>query len=307
MARRTTAPRAAPVRLAPGSARVRDAIVEQQRRIALAAARVGTASGEAVHDGRVAARRLRSVLKTFRPLLDAPRAQAYRADLRSFASALGEVRESDVRRDLLTAVSLGDRGVSPAAHRRLLALLEASCATARDALRQRLAQPAWSELSGRLRRQQTGGSLVVVRTAGLADVLERVARTWRKPLRILRREPRSVAELHELRLAFKHCRYALETVAGVAPEEAARLLRRLRAAQDRIGDHRDVVAAQHWLHEHERTLGAGLAGRLLEDLARRERKLRREGAQRAARVLSDWQAWRAATRSFRQAVNRDRA
>jgi CHAD domain-containing protein len=306
MARRTTARRAAPARLAPGSARVRGAIAEQQRRIALAAARADAAAEGTIHDGRVAARRLRSVLKTFRPLLDAGRAQEYRADLRSFAAALGEVRESDVRRDLLTAVSLGDGRVSPTAHRRLRALLEASCATARDTLRQRLAEPAWSELSRRLRRQRTGRPLLVVRTAGLADVLEQVARTWRKPLQILRHEPRSAAELHELRLALKHCRYALETVAGVAPDETARLLRRLRAAQDRIGDHRDVVLAQHWLHEHEQTLGAALAGWLLDDLARRERKLRREGARRAARLPTAWEAWRAATRPVRKAANRGR-
>ena len=306
MARRTTARRAAQPRLAPGSARVRDAIAGQQRRIALVTARVDGAAEGAIHDGRVAARRLRSVLKTFRPLLDAERAQAYRADLRSFAGALGEVRESDVRRALLTTVSLEDHRVSPTAHRRLLALLEASCATARDALRQRLAEPGWGELCGRLKRQRSGGSLVVVRTAGLADVLEQVVRTWRRPLRILRREPRSVAELHELRLAFKHCRYALETVAGVAPDEAGRLLRRLRAAQDRIGDHRDTVLAQHWLREHEPTLGAALAGRLLDDLTRRERKLRREGARRAARVLTAWEAWRDATGPVRKAGNRGR-
>jgi CHAD domain-containing protein len=293
--------------MAPGSARVRDAIAEQQRRIALTAARVDAAAEGAIHDGRVAARRLRSVLKTFRPLLDAGRAQAYRADLRSFAGALGEVRESDVRRNLLTAVSLDDRRISPAAHRRLLALLEASCLAARHALRQRLAEPAWSELCGRLGRQRAGGSLVVERTASLPDVLGQVARTWREPLRILRREPRSVAELHELRLAFKHCRYALETVAEVAPDETARLLRRLRAAQDRIGDHRDTVLAQHWLRQHEAALGAALAGWLLDDLAQRERRLRREGARRAARVLPSWEAWRAATRPVRKAAKRGRA
>ena len=306
MAGQTTARRAAPARLAPGSAGVRDAIAGQQRRIALVAARVDAAAEGAIHEGRVAARRLRSVLKTFRPLLDEGRAPAYRADLRSFAGALGEVRESDVRRDLLTTVSLDDSRITPTAHRRLLALLEASRAAARETLRQRLAEPGWSELCGRLARQRSGGSLVVVRTAGLADVLEQVARTWRKPVRILRREPRSVAELHELRLAFKHCRYALETVAGVAPDEAARLLRRLRAAQDRIGDHRDTVLAQHWLRDQEQALGAALAGRLLDDLTRREHKLRREGARRAARVLTAYEAWREATRPFRQAGNRGR-
>lgn len=291
------------VRFAPGSARVRDAIREQQRRIAQAAASIGEAAAHDIHDGRVAARRLRSILKTFRPLLEPDRACLYRADLRSFATALGEAREADVRRELLTALSRDDGRISPTAHRRLVALLERSCVASRERLGRQLAAPEWAVLCAALKRQRAGEALVVERSAGMAQVLVLASRAWRRPLRLLRRGPRDVAELHELRLAFKHCRYALETVADIAPRESARLLRRLRVAQDCIGDHRDTLLAEHWVKESESALGPVLAARLDAGLRNRGKALRRDAARRAVRVLEAWQDWRTATRPVRKAAN----
>jgi len=289
------------VQHAPGSARVRDAILGQQRRLPTTATQLDKAGVSEIHDSRVAARRLRSMLKTFRPLLDAERAQLYRADLRNFARTLGEAREADVRRELLKSISLEDSRVSPTAHRRLLALLERSCVASRERLGPRIASPEWAALCAALERQRAGSPLVVERNAGMAEVLALVCRAWRRPVRLLRRKPRGVAELHELRLAFKHCRYALEPVADIAPREGERLLRRLRAAQDCIGDHRDTLLAEHWVKEHEPALGPALVARLDAGLRDRERALRRDAARRAARVLEAWEEWRVATRPVRKA------
>ena len=301
MAARRPPPVAKRVRYAPGSARVRNAILEQQRRLRTTATRLDQAGVSEIHDGRVAARRLRSLLRTFGPLLDADRARLHREHLRSFAHTLGEAREADVRRDLLTALSLDDGRISPTAHRRLVALLERSCVASRERLGLQLAAPEWAALGAALERQRDGEAFVVERSAGMAQVLALVSRAWRRPLRLLRRGPRDVAELHELRLAFKHCRYALEPVAGIAPRESARLLRRLRAAQDRIGDHRDTLLAEHWVKEHEPALGPALVARLEAGLRDRERALRRDAARRAARVLEAWEEWRVATRPVRKA------
>lgn len=290
-------------RHAPGSARVRDAILDQQQRLRATAARLDSAGVSGIHDSRVAARRLRSMLKTFLPLLDAGRARRYRADLRSFARALAEAREADVRRELLTAMSVDDRRVSPAAHRRLVALLERACVTSRERLGSQVAAPEWAALCAALERQRAADPLVVERNAGMAEVLALVCRAWRRPARLLRRKPRGVAELHELRLAFKHCRYALEPVADVAPRDSARLLRRLRAAQDCIGDHRDTLLAEKWVKENQTTLGPALAALLGAGLRDREKVLRRDAVRRAARVLEAWEAWRAATRPVRKAGN----
>jgi CHAD domain-containing protein len=306
MARKTKARATAAAPLAPGSERVRDAIREQQLRLATAAKALESAGVEDIHGSRVAARRLRSLLKTFRPLLDPRRIGLYRADLRTFARSLATVREADVRRELLLALARADPSVTAAERRRLGVLLEDLRIAARENLRRHLAEPGWTALCGALERHRVGDALLVVRDAEMAEVLALVARGWRRPVRLLRRRPEDAAELHELRLAFKHCRYALESVADITPKSAARLLRRLRAAQDRIGEHRDVLLAEHWVREHERTLGRSLVSRLGEDLRQREEVLRRQSALRAARVLDAWQAWRDATRRLRSAASRDR-
>jgi len=269
-------------------------------------AALGSAGEDDVHGARVAARRLRSMLKTFGPLLDESRAQRYRAHLRTFARSLGTAREADVRRALLLDLA-ADARVTAAERRRLNLLLDDACLASREQLRRHLAEPDWAALSRALRRDASGGQLYAVRDADLGDLVRLATRAWRRPVKLLRRHPTSTAELHELRLAFKHCRYALEPIADVAPKATARLLRRLRGAQDRIGEHRDTLLAEHWVRENERSLGRPLVGRLVASVEIREQRLRWQSAARAAKVLEAWQAWRDATRRVRQGANRDRA
>ena len=300
--RRSTATRPRRPADAPGSARVAAALLEQRRRIARAAATLDAPGVDAVHGARVAARRLRSMLKTFRSLLDERRARVYRTDLRRFAQSLGTAREADVRKDLLLAAVRDDASLLPADRERLAALLDDACLAARDQLRRRTAGPEWGALCRALQRQGASRSLLAVHDAELGTVVRLAARAWRRPVRLLRQRPTSTAELHELRLAFKHCRYALEPLADVAPKATERLLRRLRAAQDRIGEHRDLILAAHWVLQNERPLGRPLVARIVADLERQERVLRRQSAARAARVLTAWREWQDATRRIRSAA-----
>jgi CHAD domain-containing protein len=304
MARKRILP--APPPAAPGSARLEAAIREQQRRIGTAIAGLGSASEDDVHGARVAARRLRSMLKTFGPLLDERRARRYRAHLRTFARSLGTAREADVRRTLLLELA-ADAHVTAAERRRLTVLLDDACVASREQLRRHLVEPDWGAVSRALQRDASGSQLYAVRDADFGELVQLATRAWRRPLKLLRRHPTSTAELHELRLAFKHCRYALEPVADVAPDASARLLRRLRGAQDRIGEHRDTLLAEHWVRENERALGRPLVGRLAASIESREQRLRRQSATRAGRVLDAWRAWRDATRRVRKEANRDRA
>jgi CHAD domain-containing protein len=294
--------RPGPVPAAQGSARIESAIREQQARIAAATTTLATAGVEDVHQGRVAARRLRSLLKTFRPLLEPRRARLYRVDLRSFARALGRVREADVRREMLVALARADDRLGPVDRRRLTVLLDDLCIAERDHLRRHLQEPGWAALCRALERHRHGEALFTVRDADLADVVALVAGACRRPVRLLRKRPETTLELHELRLALKHCRYALEPIADVAPKATVQLLRRLRAAQDRIGEHRDTLLAEHWVRTQERALGRPLVAQLVADLAARERALRRQALRRARKVLTASQAWREATRRVRKAA-----
>jgi len=296
-----------PADAAAGSARVEAALREQQRLLAAGATRLLDASVDDIHHLRVAARRLRSLLKTYRPLLDARRARLYRIDLRSFARSLAAVREADVRRDMLIALGRHEPGVTPVEFRRLSVHLEDKCLAARQALRRHLGEPGWAALCRALERHAAGERLLVGRDADLDRVLELVHESWRKAVRLLEDEPEDAGELHELRLALKHCRYAVESVADVEPRSAARLTRRLRAAQDAIGDHRDVVLARHWVQSNERSLGRVLTRRLLQLLDRREASLRKQAAARSLKVLPAYRSWRKATRRVRPAATSGRA
>ena len=304
MARKRTLPNQPSA--APGSACLEAAVREQQRRIAAAIAVLGSAGEDDVHGARVAARRLRSMLKTFGPLLDENQAQRYRAHLRTFARSLGTAREADVRRALLLDVASAAH-VTPAERQRLAVLLDDACLASREQLRRHLAEPDWAALSRALQRDASGRRLYAVSDADLGELVHLAERAWRRPVKLLRRNPTSTAELHELRLAFKHCRYALEPIADVATKATSRLLRRLRGTQDRIGEHRDTLLAEHWVRENERALGRPLVGRLVASIEVREKRLRRQSATRAARVLDAWRAWRDATRRVRKEAIRDRA
>lgn len=291
-----------PPAAAPGSRRIDEALRSLQRRLAAGAARLpADASVEDVHQARVTARRLRSHLRTFEPLLDARRARRYRAKLREYARALAEVREADVREALLVPLARRDARMTPAGFHRLSVQLEGARHAARDALRRRMSDPRWAALCRALDPQAASGPLLVRRDAGVEEVLRLVRRAWCRARKRLGHGRRDVEALHELRLALKHCRYAVEAVADVEPEAAERLLRRLRAAQDRIGEHRDLVLARHWLEANERSLGATLVRRLDERVDGRLETLHGQALGRSERVLPAYRRWRRASRRVRRA------
>ena len=62
---------------------------------------------EGVHRRAVATRRLRSDLRTFRPILDVAWSDDLREELRWFGAALGGVRDADVLSDLLRTTLAG--------------------------------------------------------------------------------------------------------------------------------------------------------------------------------------------------------
>jgi CHAD domain-containing protein len=293
--------------MAAGSQRVAEALDGQRRDLLVTAARIQRAGVRDVHRSRVAARRLRSLLATFRPLLDAERVRALRTDLRRYGHALATVREADVRRVLLMEVVRSDGSIPAAESRRMAAVLDAARREARARLRRQLAAPGWAALGGTLVAGLDPDALLASRDAGTAAVLRRVDRTWREAVRLLEQRPRKARELHELRLSLKHCRYALEAVPDVAPAETARLLKRLRGAQDAIGEHRDGELAAGWVRANAPRLGRPLSKRLLGSLAGRERSLRRAAAESSERLLPAYRQWRAATRPLSRGSRQDPA
>ncbi|HWL81796.1 MAG TPA: CHAD domain-containing protein [Roseomonas sp.] len=205
---------------------------------------------EAVHQLRVAARRLRSCLRLFRPVLDGPALRALDASLRDFARALGEAREWDV--------FLGEMGAELAAAlgpdrrwARLLRAAEARRLAAYTQLRTMLDGPAFRKLVWQ-----------AVRAAALRDwgapegadapppLRDLAAGLLSKRHRKLLKEGRHIETLsdealHELRLKAKRLRYAAELFAPLWPgKPARRFLKRIAALQQALGVANDTVTAR---------------------------------------------------------------
>jgi CHAD domain-containing protein len=275
------------------------ALVEQQVRLRSTAARLHAGRATDVHDARVAARRLRSLLATCRPLLDECRSRRLRRRLRDFARALNEVREADVMRDMLLALAEQQPAIAAADAGRLRSMLRRSCAESRRSLRREMASKDWASSVEALGDERALAALRLRHDAGFREVLELVDRPWRTAEKRLVPPPRGAAELHRLRLLLKRCRYALESVSSLQPVQAEQALARLRSAQDRLGEHRDAVQARKWLRANEERLGRPLARRMDRMLRRREKTLGSEAVERAARVLPAYAAWRRAALAFR--------
>jgi inorganic triphosphatase YgiF len=169
----------------------------------------------ALHQARVAMRRLRSALTLFRPAVSDGELSSLRNQLRWFTDKLGEARNLDV---LLAAKPIDGADPEPAIRKRLRrsrkeAYLKVQAALAEPRLAELiLALVAWSE-SGGWREGETARE-PVRRFAG-----EQLERSWKrvrkraKHLRFLTPDDR-----HGLRIQIKRLRYAAEFFVGLAPK-----------------------------------------------------------------------------------------
>lgn len=244
------------------------------------AALLRQADPEAVHQARVALRRLRTARMVFAPLLAGKAARRLDRGLRDLARAYGEVRDIDV---LLAATS------EPAAH----AALAAERAEAWHALARRLGAVATRRLVLGIARWATAGDWrdapadPVPAALALEDF---AAAALDKRLKRVRRHGRHLARLpeaarHQLRKDAKKLRYAAEFFSALWPRGAPakrrrRFMEALEKLQDALGQLNDIAVER----EH---LGTGAPDRS----ARAERLLERAGAARHA-LLECGPFWR---------------
>lgn len=255
---------------------------------------------EDVHQARVGTRRLRSDLRTFRPLLDAEWAAPLRAEAGWYAGLLGSVRDAEVLAERLERQAAhldpADRTHLVPLTRRLAADREAGRATLMEAMdgpryaaflellvaaagdpRFRLG-PAVSDIavSDSARSDPAGASAA----AALPGLVRGPWRRLRRAVRALDPEPPD-AELHAVRILAKHCRYAAEAAAPVVGKPASAFAAAVARLQTVLGDHQDACFAETWLRANvarAKPAQAMLGGQLIglqraEALACRERWL----------------------------------
>jgi CHAD domain-containing protein len=205
---------------------------------------------EHVHQARVGTRRLRSHLRTFRPLLDRAWADSLREELGWLAGELGPVRDGEVLHERLLVLmgSLPAEDVRPAAG--LADRLTADVAAARTRLLEGMSTQRYFDLVDRLVAAAARPELNEAAERPAAEALPALVV---KPWRDLRRAVRALdehppdEELHRVRILAKRVRYAAEAVAPAVGPEATRFGKLAAALQEVLGDHQDSVTMQGWL------------------------------------------------------------
>lgn len=256
---------------------------------------------EDVHQARVATRRLRSDLRTFRPLLDQAWADGLRDDLRWLGGELGRVRDAEVLRDRLRSAAT----TLPATDRRsalaVVAPLVGQVRSARRHLLTAMDTERYIEVIDHLVAAARAPVLTEMSTSPAREVLPGLVRKpWRslKSGAIAARGDVPDEQLHDLRIRAKRCRYAAEAAAPATGKNAAKFAREVAALQEVLGELHDGVVAEAWLRDrsaaprvHETALFA--AGELVAQ--------QRDAAERARtgwpavwkRVEEGWSgAWR---------------
>lgn len=207
---------------------------------------------EAVHQARVATRRLRSDLRTFAPMLDEGWDNSLREDLRVIADELGAVRDSEVLalRFEHTALLISN----PDAVEPILNAIAAERADHRTELLKHMSGSGYLSLLGRLVDASRNPPLSEAAQRPAKVLAHLVAKPWRrlrKAVRGLPGEP-SNAELHRIRILTKRARYASEAVAPVEGRRAAQFAEAAKHLQDILGALQDAVVAHDWLQKWAR-------------------------------------------------------
>lgn len=236
---------------------------------------------DAVHEARIAIRRLRGALKGLQDYLHAPTCRHCMRSLTALMKACDEVRDADVREELLRAL-LEQRGMRDTGARALLAAAAEESDAERRKLRRRTTAPRWNRRLQELRESAAGLSIDAPAHRAkdvVADVLlrerRRLQRRWRKGLH----GPR---KLHRIRLLIKDARYFVEdfgALGGAATADSETL----RGVQKTLGQLHDEWRLRKWLRRAD---AGGTAARVLrEHLKTHERKLERRARRMRASVL----------------------
>ena len=225
---------------------------------------------EAIHQLRVALRRMRSALGMFARVTPCAEFDTFRAEAKRIATALGPARECDAFSDLLAA---GPRralaGVS------VFAGIDAALEQRRRALyaeaRQLIDAQGTSVFALRLQaflircgwRNAAAGeqleNLITPATQFSSDMLDRASK------RVAKRGKHVVSltneERHMVRIALKKLRYAAEFFGGLCGEAGKRraYIRTVTRLQDILGAHNDAVGAQTMLDSIDARAEANMA------------------------------------------------
>ncbi|MFC3071324.1 CYTH and CHAD domain-containing protein [Phenylobacterium soli] len=250
----------------------------------------------AVHQLRVAARRLRSALATFRPVVEDAGYQSVKDELRWLAKAFDQARNLDVF--AAEVLEPAQRMANPPAG--LPALGEAV-----EAAREEARKAACETAAGERFRALMIDAVAWVETgdwtrgeAAAEPARDYAARVLAKRLRKLVKrgkslEARDDAARHEVRIEAKKLRYAAEGFASLFSEKKAdRFVGRLKTLQDDLGVLNDIATAETLLAGLDLTPEAAFAAGELEGLRMADKaKTLAAAAKALTRLAADRPFW----------------
>jgi len=278
---------------------IRQVIAEHTRHLLISDVGIRRGLPDSVHQMRVAARRLRSTLQSFRGLLDPAQSTRLREELGWIARELGAVRDLEVLRERLVeqAVQLPDAADAEVASNVVRTELERRLKAAQSSALAALRSDRHSDLIEDLiaaasEPPVTDAAFVPARGV----VTPMAARTWAK----LAKDVRDLSytspspEWHQVRIRAKRARYTADSATALSGKYMQVHAQRLAEVTDILGDLHDAHVAELFLRElaeAPNTSGReGLAlGRLLDVQHHVDQVQRRKfakvwpGARKAAR------------------------
>jgi CHAD domain-containing protein len=250
---------------------VRQRLAEQRQALTEAEEALHAGEPEGLHDLRVAIRRVRSALATFRPVLERSVTEPLRDELRWLSVTLGEARDVEVvieHTELLlsSAEPVGlDDAVSG-----LRARLRLDLAAAGDVVEETLSSTRYAALLVLLdavavdppftaKAEKSAKKLARKRIDHEVErVVERI-----QLVRAAGDPDERAARLHDVRKAAKRLRYTAEAAAPVAGKRIREVEERAESSQDIIGLHHDATVTRSTLRHLALDVESGEAAAFL--------------------------------------------
>lgn len=205
-------------------------------------ATIARRDSDAIHDLRVAVRRLAQGLIVFKPCFASKKPKKIRRFLKAIMTRAGEVRDCDIAIQLLSKIQ-------SAGTVQLRNELNVRRRAAVDALLEGLKRWKARRLSAKWRRELEAARLLdnpshftIEETA--RQILPRDAKGFFECGEQAARPQASAEELHRFRIAAKKFRYSLELFADLYQAAASRWLERLKKTQQLLGSVNDCRAAR---------------------------------------------------------------
>lgn len=224
---------------------------------------------DAVHQIRVAARRIRSALRTYRPLVDSPRTEHLIGELQWLGRALAADRDGEVLEERISAAldDLPDEQVLGPVKAQVTRHFARRRAEARAATMEVVDGERYGALRAGLQRFLVDPPLSGDADRKAESVLPALAgRTARKlgkrmdaAVDALTQGERADEAIHRARKTGKQVRYSVEVVrpvGGKTGKQANTFRKRLKELQDELGAHQDTVVSRHALRELGAQAGA---------------------------------------------------